>query len=385
MGEWSIGRHTRRGTLGAFQRLGVPGGNGIGWLLMGTTWFAVAYYTNAIGWVFYHFLAELLTPLGRPLDPSRILPPATGFSATSMALQLGCTGLLLLAEASIVLRGIRGGIERASKLLTPVLYGTLLVLIARSLTLPGAGEGVRWLLAFHASEITPTVAIAALGQVVFSVGLGGTLMLVYGSYLADGADIRADATWTVAGDTLAGLLAGLAIFPAVFALGMEPGSGPGLLFATLPEIFARLPLGWVFGALFFGGLLGAALLSGVAAYEVLVAGFTDALGWSRERATWVVYGVSLLLAVPPMINLRIFVPWDLAFGSGGQTVGALLAVVSVGWVMKRGALLAEIAGARPSRADRALVMWLRWVVPAAILAAALWWLLTDALGVVQGV
>jgi NSS family neurotransmitter:Na+ symporter len=189
----------------------------------------------------------------------------------------------------------------------------------------------------------------------------------------------------VAGDTAAGLLAGLAIFPAVFALGMEPASGPGLLFATLPEIFARIPAGWVFGTLFFGGLLGGALLSGVAAYEVLVAGFTDTLGWSRKRATTVVYGVSMLLALPPMINLRVFVPWDLTFGSGGQTLGALVAVMSVGWVMRRGALLGQIAGDRPSRVDRALVGWLRWVVPTAILAAAVWWLLTEAAGVVQGV
>ena len=128
-------------------------------------------------------------------------------------------------------------------------------MVARaSVTLPGAGEGIRWLLSFDASSITPTVAIAALGQVVFSIGLGGTLMLVYGSYLGADANIRSDAIWTVVGDTGAGLLAGLAIFPAVFAFGMEPGSGPGLLFATLPQIFAQLPVGWVFGALFFGGL-----------------------------------------------------------------------------------------------------------------------------------
>ena len=168
---------------------------------------------------------------------------AAGFSGQAFGLQLGFTALVLLAEAAIILRGVRAGIETASKIITPVLFAVLLIVIVRSVTLPGASEGIRWLLAFDAASITPTVALAALGQVVFSIGRGGTLMLVYGSYLGGDANIRSDAIWTVLGDTGAGLLAGLAIFPAVFAFGMEPGSGPGLLFATLPQIFAQLPAG----------------------------------------------------------------------------------------------------------------------------------------------
>lgn len=385
MGEWALGRHTRRGTLGAYEFVGVPGGRYVGWFLCLIVWMAVAYYTNAIGWVVYHALAEALVPFGRPIDPSRILPPETGFSAVSMGLQIAFTAMVLLAEAAIVLKGVRAGIERISMIVTPVLFVSLLIVIARSVTLPGAGEGIAWLFAFDPSEITPGVVIAALGQVVFSVGLGGTLMVVYGSYLGSDTNIRSDAIWTVLGDTGAGLLAGLAIFPAVFALGLEPDSGPGLLFATLPRVFAEIPAGWVFGFLFFGGLSGAALLSGVAAYEVIVAGFTDTLGWSRRRATWTVYATSMVLAIPPMINLEIFVPWDLTFGSGGQTLGALIAVVTVGWVMNRATLLEQIAGDHPSAADRALIHWLRWVVPTAVTAAAVWWLLTEVLGAIQGV
>lgn len=382
MGEWSLGRHTQRGPLGAFERIGFPGGRAMGWLLIAIVWSACAYYTNAIGWVVYHAIGEVLTPFGRPIDASAILPPETGFSAKAMALQFGFTAAILFIEASILLRGVRAGIERASKVLTPLLFATLLIVIVRSVTLPGAGEGIAWLFAFDLSSVTPTVAIAALGQVVFSVGLGGTLMLVYGSYLAPDADIRTDATLTVIGDTGAGLLAGLAIFPAVFALGLEPAAGPGLLFATLPGVFAEIPAGWLFGTLFFGGLSGAALLSGIAAFEVIVAGFTDTLGWTRRRAVWTVYAGSLLLALPPMINLEIFVPWDLTFGSGGQTFGALVAVVTVGWVMKRATLLEQIAGNRASVADRALVLWLRWVVPGAVLAASVWWFVSDVLGAV---
>lgn len=383
MGEWSLGRHTQRGPLGAFERVGLPGGRAMGWLLMGIAWAAVSYYTNAIGWVVYHAVAEIGEPVGLVIDASAILPPAEGFSAKSLALQIFFTSTLLLVQASVLLRGVRGGIEKASKILTPILFTTLVIVIARSVTLPGADEGIRWLFAFELSAVTPTVAIAALGQMVFSVGLGGTLMLVYGSYLGADANIRTDATVTVVGDTVAGLMAGLAIFPAVFAFGLEPASGPGLLFDTLPRVFAEIPGGWLFGALFFVGLSGAALLSGIAAYEVLVAGFTDTLGWTRRRAVWTVYAGSILLALPPMINLGIFVPWDLTFGSGGQTFGALVAVMTVGWVMKRATLLEQIAGERASVADRALIHWLRWVVPGAVVTASVWWFLADVLGAVR--
>lgn len=382
MGEWAIGRHTRLSSLGAFEAAGVPGGRGLGWILVAISWAAVSYYTNAIGWVAFHGLAQVATGFGAGFDASIILPPETGFSVRSTGLQLGFTAAILAMQAAVILRGVRRGIERVSTIATPVLFTTLLILIVRSVTLDGADAGIAWLLDFDLRAVTPTAAVAALGQVVFSVGLGGTLMVVYGSYLADDADIRGTAVMTVIGDTGAGLLAGLAIFPAVFALGLEPAGGPGLLFATLPEVFARIPLGWLFGSLFFMGLFGAALLSGIAAYEVLVASFSDVLGWSRKRAVGTVYCVSLLLAVPPMINLGVFVPWDLTFGSGGQTFGTLVAVVTVGWVMDRGTLLKQLAGDKPAGWDRLLIRWLRWFVPVAVTVAAFWWLVTDVLGIV---
>ncbi|MDH3224178.1 MAG: sodium-dependent transporter, partial [Gemmatimonadota bacterium] len=254
MGEWSLGRHTRRGPLGAYERAGMPWGRGVGWVLIVIVWVAVAYYTNAIGWVVFHWISQMLAPLGVPLDAGAILPPESGFSGTSFGLQVLLTTAVLLVQASVLLRGVRGGIEKASKVLTPLLFGTLIIVVIRSLTLPGAGEGIRWLFAFDLASLTPAVAIAALGQVVFSVGLGGTHMVVYGSYLADESDIGTDATLTVMGDTGAGLLAGLAIFPAVFAYGLEPAAGPGLLFATLPRVFESMPGGWMFGMLFLAGL-----------------------------------------------------------------------------------------------------------------------------------
>jgi len=290
----------------------------------------------------------------------------------------------VLASTLIVIRGLRAGIEPASRILTPLVFVALLVLLVRSVTLPGASAGLVWMLKFDPSSLSAGAAMAALGQLVFSMALGGTFMVVYGSYLPEDTPLAHPAVWTVLGDTGAGILAGLAIFPAVFALGLEPSSGPGLLFFTLPGVFAAIPGGTAVGALFFLALGGAAYLSAVAAFEVLVAGLVDNTRLERAGAAWVVAGAVMLLAVPPMINMRIFVPWDLTFGSGFQTVGALAAAIAVGWALHRSAALKELYHISDTR-TRALYLWIRWVIPGAILAVGVWWVLTDLLGVVGGV
>lgn len=390
MAEWTLGRHTQRGTVGAFERAGLPGGRVLGWVFFVTVTAATAYYTNAIGWVVYYGLSEGLTPLGSPLNGSDVLPPDEGFRLRSLLLQVTCSGLVILAAVTVLLRGLRSGIEKASTVLTPLLFASLLLIIARSLTLPGAWSGVEWyILKFQPADLTPTVAMAALGQVIFSLALGGTFMVVYGSYLNREDPLGKNAIWTVGGDTAAGLLAGLAIFPAVLALGMEPGTGPGLIFETVPRVFARIPGGWLFGTLFFVALAGAAFLSAVAAFEVLIAGLTDNTRMNRRTATWVVAGVVFCLALPPMINMRVFVPWDLTFGSGAQTAGVLAAVLAVGWGMKRTTAIQGLVADAATRTGTAwphlLYFWIRWVIPGAILAVGAWWLLTDVLGVFSGV
>ncbi len=385
MAEWSLGRHTRKGTVGAFEVAGLPGGKWAGWLFFVTMIGASGYYTNAIGWVGYHMLAELLTPLGRPLDGSHILPPEEGFDLRSFGLQLAASWSIIIVGSLVLLKGLRKGIERASRWLTPVLFLGLVVLIARSLTLPGAGAGLREFLRFDPGSLTGAVMVAALGQVVFSVGLGGIFMIVYGSYLDDSEPLGRYAVITVAGDTLAGIMAGLAIFPAVMAFGLEPGSGPGLIFSTLPEVFSRIPMGWLFGTIFFGALLGVAFLSALAGYEVIITGLTDNTRLTRRTATWITAGVVMAVAIPPMINLRVFVPWDLTFGSGAQTLGALTAVVTVGWALSRSTALAQLAGPNPTAFNRVLYAWIRYVIPAAMVAVGLWWLLTDVLGTIQNV
>jgi NSS family neurotransmitter:Na+ symporter len=383
MAEWALGRHTRRGTLGAFVRGHFPGGRAVGWLLFVVVIAATGYYSSVVGWVMLFGLAELARTVGVRFDPSAILPPQTGFDARSFGLQLICTGTVILTCAVVLLKGLRRGIEKTSIVIMPTLFVVLIVLVIRSVTLPGAGAGVHWYIGkFDPAAFTPRALVAALGHTVFTLSLGGTFMVVYGSYLGDGEPLRAPAVLTATGDTIAGLLAGFAIFPAVFAFGLEPASGPGLLFATLPRVFAQIPAGGIFGFLFFAGLFGAAYLSDVASFEVLVAGITDNTSISRSRAIWLSSAMVFAFAIPPMLNMAVFVPWDLTFGSGMQTLGALLAVLTVGWCLARSTALAELAGR--GLAPRWLLWWIRFVVPGAILAVGIWWVATELLHVTAG-
>jgi NSS family neurotransmitter:Na+ symporter len=386
MAEWTLGRTTQRGPVGAYERAGVRGGRVIGWVLFALVIASMAYYAAAVGWVLCFALAQPLQALGVPFQPAAVLPPETGFDARSFGLQLLFTGTTALGCALVLTRGLRRGIEAVSRVLIPGLFVSLLLLIARSLTLEGSGEGLHWyLLKFRFEDVTGSVMLAALGHAMFSLSLGGTFMVVYGSYLAGHENLRRNAFATAGADTLVGLLAGLAIFPAVFALGLPPDSGPVLLFDTLPRVFGAIPGGRLFAFLFFASLFSVALLSSVAALEVVVAGLTDNTRIGRRTAAWGVAAAILVLSTVPTLNLQVFVPWDLTFGSGIQTAGALLAVLTVGWSLNRADALRELSRG----SDRPFPLWLSWwlrlVVPGGIMAVGVWWFLTSVLGVVGGV
>lgn len=386
MAEFALGRHTRRGTLGAFESGGLPYGKYVGWFFFFIVIAATGYYSAVIGWVLYYALGQLVAPFGIALDVAAILPPEHGFAMHSFVVQLVCTGAVILTCAIVLLKGLRAGIERASTFIMPALFAVLILLAVRSLSLPGAMEGVRWyILKFEWANLTPNVMVAAIGHMVFSLSLGGTFMVVYGSYLDAKESVASPAIWTVIGDTGSSLLAGFAIFPAVFALGLPPTQGPALLFSTLPQVFAQIPAGWLFGFLFFAGLFGAGYLSDVAAFEVLVAGLTDNTRLTRSRAVWWMCAAVFLFAIPPTINNAIFVPWDLTFGSGMQTLGSLFAVITVGWCIKRSTALRELARAGEPAAPIWLYYWIRFGIPIAIVTVGIWWLLTSVLGTVAAV
>jgi NSS family neurotransmitter:Na+ symporter len=386
MAEFALGRHTRRGPVGAFQLGGLPLGRYVGWFFFFVVTAATGYYSAVIGWVLYYTVGQVAIVAHIPFDAAAILPPDHGFALKSFLLQLACTGVVILACAAVVLRGVRKGIEVVSTIVLPAMTIVTILVMIRSLTLPGAMAGVRWyLLEFRFADLTANVMAAAIGHAIFALSLGGTFMVVYGSYLHADEKLARPAIWTVIGDTGSSLIAGLAVIPAVFAFKLEPASGPGLIFNTLPRVFAAMPAGWLFGALFFVSLLGAGYLSDIGAVEVLVAGLTDNTRLTRKRAVWVMSAACFALAIPPSINNAVFVPWDLTFGSGMQTLGSLLAVVTIGWCLNRAAALKELFGAGEEPVPMWIFNWIRFGIPLIVLGVGVYWLLTQVFRTFSGV
>jgi NSS family neurotransmitter:Na+ symporter len=376
MAEWTLGRYTQRGTLGSYQKGGLPGGKAVGAFLFFIVFWATGYYSNAVGWVGFHAIGEVVNAFGGHFNASAILPPQRGFNPTSFLLQLAMTALVIFTCGIVLIKGLRKGIEKTSKWIVPTLFFILIILILRSVTLQGANKGIKWYIGgFNFSALTPSVMAAALGMAFFSMSLGGTFMVIYGSYLDKQADVPKNAVFTGIAASSAGLMAGFAIFPAVFSFGLEPSSGPGLIFHTLPKTFAMMPLGWIFGLLFFLGLFGAAYLSDVAAFEVLVGGVLDNTAVDRKKAVLTICCIVYILAIPPMINFKIFVPWDLTFGSGMQALGSLFAVITASWCIRRSTALKELSEGRGKPFPVFLYWWMRVVIPAAILFIGINWLL----------
>lgn len=386
MTEFSLGRYARRGPVGAFERGGFPFGRYVGWFFFFVVTAATGYYTAVIGWVLYYTVGQVAQVARVPFDAAAILPPDHGFVLRSFALQMLCTAIVLLACAFVLIKGVRRGIEVVSTIVLPAMTVVTILVMVRTLTLPGAMAGVRWyLLEFRFADLTANVMAAAIGHAIFALSLGGTFMVVYGSYLHAEERLIRPAWWTVIGDTGSSLIAGLAVIPAVFAFKLEPASGPGLIFDTLPKVFAAMPVGWLFGALFFVSLLGAGYLSDIGALEVLVAGLTDNTRFTRRQAVWSMSVACFVLAIPPSINNAIFVPWDLTFGSGMQTLGSLLAVITVAWCMNRSAALGELFGAGERPVPMWVFYWIRFGIPVVILGVGVYWLLTQVFRIVAGV
>ncbi|MFQ5792140.1 MAG: sodium-dependent transporter, partial [Acidobacteriota bacterium] len=271
--------------------------------------------------------------------------------------------------------GVRRGIESVSRIVMPIVFLALVVVIFRSVTLPGAGEGIRFFLLPDLSKVTSQTPLAAMGQVFFSMSLGGTFFLLYGSYLRPEEDIPRTAVATALGDLGAAMLGGLAILPAVFALGVEPTSGPSLLFITLPGVFDRMPGGMLVGTVFFGALFLAAFLSAVAAVEVLVDGLKFYLGWSRARSLVVLVAVEMLLALPSMASSSFLALNDLIWGSTMQPVGSALTLLGLGWFLGRAKALEEANRGSSVRIGSFWIFWIRYVIPVAIAVVLIygWW------------
>ena len=369
MAECALGRHTRRGPVGAFHRAGMPGATFWSGLLLVTIVMAGSYYGVVLADVLRHGVRFGLAAIGGPAPQGE---PPFAVSMVWVLVTIGLTGVTIAW-------GLRRGIERVSVFGLPLFFVVLIALVVYVLGQDGAIQGLRQFLRPSVGDLQPTTALAALGQAVFSLGLGGTLMVIYGSYMRDQDSIPRTAVGTAAADVGAALLAGMLVVPAVFVVGVPLDSGPGLMFNTMPAVFAGMPGGNVVGATFFLGVFLVGMLSLVAAYEVVVGAGEDALGWSRAKGV-VVFGlVELVLSIPAVLSVRYLIWSDLVWGTTMMPVGSALAVVAMVWFVGRARVLEELGRHSRMPVTPFLLYWMKFVVPLGIAVILVygWW---DALG-----
>jgi NSS family neurotransmitter:Na+ symporter len=342
LAELTVGRHTQLDALGAYKKLSAKwawvGGMGVlcAFLIM-------AFYTVVGGWAIKYFVASCTNAVAG-ID--------FGAFITAPMEPLVYTLVFCVLTWIIVYYGIGGGIEKASKIMMPLLFIFIVIIAIRSCTLPGAGAGLNYYLNPDLSKIDGGVILAAMGQVFFSLSLGMGCMITYGSYLGEDSSLT-QSSWMIPGlDTAIAFLAGLAIFPAVFAFGMEPGSGPGLMFATLPQVFDKMPAGEIFATIFFLLVIFAALTSAISLLEVVTAYLVDEKSVKRGGASILgIIGIFILaipcsLSMGSLANVHIipeiasmnipamgfFDAFDFITSKLMLPLGGLMLCIFVGWV-----------------------------------------------------
>ena len=386
LAEAIIGHRTHSGTIGAMEQL-APGTRWkwLGMLTVLSPLIILSYYSVVGGWSL-GYLGQALTAGFHADAPGTVSSAFGGFIASPWKPLIAHT-LFLGGCALIVSAGVKSGIEKFNKITMPLLFVLMVVILVYSVTLPGSGAGVTYLVKPDFSKITPSAVAAAMGQSFFSLSLGVGTILTYASYIHKQENILVTGLGTVAFDLLFALIAGFAIMPAVFAAGIEPGAGPGLIFETLPYIFAKMGVSapWlsaVVAVLFFVTIVFAAFTSAISMYEVGVAYLVEQKHITRRRATVLIFlgtwtlGALCSLSFGPLADLKLFGLTIFSFcdqltSNFLMTFGGLLFVIFVGWKMDRAAVRDEFTRGGTARFNCAVfdAFWflLRYVAPPAII------------------
>ena len=389
--EFIIGRRANANNVGAFEKLAPA----TPWYLTGVAGVAAAFlimffYTDVAGWVYSYAFKGLTGGLAHAssTQTADIFSKYTGSVFGPLAWQW----IVLVVISAVIIAGVTKGIERMTKTLLPVLFVLLLICDIRALTLPGAMAGVEYLFKPDFAKITAPVILAALGLAFFKLSVGMGAMTTYGSYMGKKVNIPSNAIKVALADTLVSLLAGLAIFPAVFAFGFKPDAGPSLLFITIPAVFQTMPFGQVFMTMFF--LLAAIAATGamISLLEVPVAYFTEEKHWSRPMATIISAGVmgvvgslatlsTSTLSKTMVFGKTFFDLFDFASSNILLPIGGILICLFVGWKLGPVAAVDEASnGGTLHNATllKVFIILVRYVAPIAILLVLL-----NGLGIVK--
>lgn len=380
--EFVIGRRSQKNAYAAFRDL--SGGSAWRWVGLFTIivpLVVLSYYSVIGGWS-VEYLLKSVTFAFESASQSAMNTMFSDFVSSTWGPLLVHTGFLLVTTLIVVV-GIKDGIEKFSKVMMPLLFFIVLAIAIYSMTLPGAKAGLDYLFNPDFSKITGKACAAALGQAFFSLSLGFGTIMTYASYVDKKENILFQSTATAVSDLMFALIAGMAIMPAVFAFGLNPQSGPGLVFETLPFVFGQMPAGGFVAILFFLALLVAALTSSISMLEVAVAYLVEEKGFSRVWACvvlfvvcWVV-GAVCSLSFGPLSDVKIdggniFDFFDNLSSNILMTLGSLLTVLFVGWRLKKTDVYDEFTnGGTLSRNAKLFgVLWflIRYICPLAIIS-----------------
>lgn len=353
LSEFTIGRKSKSNAFGAFKKL-APGSpwKFVGMLGVAAAFMILAFYGVVAGWSIDYVVKALSDSFASksPGELETMFFDFTELPVTPILYQL----LFMVLTMGIVIVGVKDGIEKYAKFLMPLLVVIIIVLGIRAVTLEGASEGLKFLFYPDFSKLTAEGILSALGHAFFSLSLGMGTLITYGSYINDTNNLTKTAVQVTLADTLIAILAGVAIFPAVFAFGIEPDKGAGLVFITLPNVFQQMPGGYFFSILFFLLLTVAALTSSISILEVVVAYFREELNLKRKMSTVLatiliaIGGVFCSLSMGVLkeytaFGLNFFDLLDWISANLLLPLGGLFISLFVGWYLGRKKIEEELA------------------------------------------
>jgi len=380
--ELVLGRRAQRGAVGVFATLANNSAvwKTAGWLGVIASFLIMSFYSVLAGWgLNYVFMSLSQFYVNRT---SQEISGVFDTLASSADITLFWHFLFTALTAAVVYRGIRQGIEYWSRFMTIGLLVILLSMCAYAVTLEGFWPGVNFIFYPDPARFRPSAAIEALGLSFFTLSLGQGIMLTYGSYMRKGDDIPRTAVIIGIMIILVSLLAGLMIFPIIFTFGFAPEGGPGLVFKTLPVLFAKLPGALFISTAFFVLFVFTALTSAVALIEVVAANFTDLLGWSRQKAVIVVAISCFIFGIPSALSEThtLFANWPVIYGKTFfktiddlvslwlLPIGGLMIAIFAGWFLDKEISRDELlSGTQWKWVWKPWIFFMRWIAPVAII------------------
>lgn len=378
LSEFVIGRMGQSDTVGSFKKL-APKGK---WWMIGvmgvlTSFLIMGFYSVVAGWTM-EYIFQAVSDQFVNKDTATLTQVFVNFS-TDTRRPIIWLVLFMVISAGIIMLGVKDGIEKSTKFLMPLLVVIIIALGIRAVTLPGGTDGLRFLFQPDFSKITSGVVLSAMGQAFFSLSLGMGCMITYGSYISKKNHLSHTVVEVTMMDTLIAVLAAVAIFPAVFSLGINPGYGPELVFITLPNVFANMPGGYFWSILFFILLCVAALTSAISLMEVIVAYLVEEMKLKRLTATiWVsviiiFFGVLASLSFGAwkevkIFNMGFFDLFDNITSKIFMPLGGLLISVFTGWFLSKKKIKEELSthGRFPTRYYNAYIFLIKYITPICI-------------------